>query len=281
MNRVIKDSIWSSRSLAKLSLGAQLHWPRWLLMADDWGCFNADTEVIKGLVYPKLKTITPGIIENLKDAYFNSGKLFLWSEGDREYGYFTSWSNHQFCNATHLDEEGKQNRHKRKTPEPPEKLLQEFLDLFKKENPPLTEDLERVRTLADKYRIPIPNPIPNPKEKGDPVKLSLGEHKNVKLTQEEHKKLQALVMPNQLGMYIENLSDYIASKGKQYKSHYATLRAWLRKDGLLKALPTKRPPIARKTEAKLTDKEHENGKEALKKIRQMTSGLGNLPKKGK
>jgi len=56
-----------------------------------------------------------------------------------------------------------------------------------------------------------------PPDKKPTNNLLLGEHENVKLTKEEHAKLKALVMPNQLELYIENLSDYIKSKGKQYK----------------------------------------------------------------
>lgn len=53
-----------------------------------------------------------------------------------------------------------------------------------------------------------------------------GEFKNVKLTKEEYHKLeQANLLP-----YIEKLSSYIASKGKKYKSHYATILNWSRKD---------------------------------------------------
>ena len=224
MNRVIKDLIWSSPSLAKLTLPAQLHWPRWLLMADDWGCFNADTDIIKGQVYPKLKAITPGIVDKLKDEYFNSGKLFLWLEGDRQYGYFTSWSNHQFCNATHLDEEGKQNRHKRKTPEPPKDLLEEYLNLFK-ENQPLTEELERVRTSADKYRNPIPIPIPNPNPKN-----IYGEYKKVKLTKDQYIKLLEDFGELKLKDFIKRLDEYIENTGKVYKNHNLTIRKWEKLD---------------------------------------------------
>ena len=106
-NRVIKDSIWSSPTLAKLPLDAQLHWPRWLLMADDWGCFNADPDVIRGLVYPKVPSITMRKILDLCQTYVKAGLLFLWEESERLWGYFTSWNGHQFCNVTHLDEDGK------------------------------------------------------------------------------------------------------------------------------------------------------------------------------
>src|SRR3972149_5348058 len=79
-NRVIKDSIWSSPSLAKLPVDAQLHWPRLLLMADDWGCFNADLDVILGLVYPKMKGMTLKKVEALLKVYFEAGMLFLWQD---------------------------------------------------------------------------------------------------------------------------------------------------------------------------------------------------------
>ena len=53
-----------------------------------------------------------------------------------------------------------------------------------------------------------------------------GEFKNVKLTKEEYKKLEE----KNLLPYIEKLSSYIASKGKKYKSHYATILTWSRKE---------------------------------------------------
>jgi hypothetical protein len=57
-------------------------------------------------------------------------------------------------------------------------------------------------------------------------KEKYGEFKNVLLTDEEYHKLeQANLLP-----YIEKLSSYIASKGKKYKSHYATILTWSRGD---------------------------------------------------
>ena len=53
-----------------------------------------------------------------------------------------------------------------------------------------------------------------------------GEFKNVRLTDEEYKKLEE----KNLLPYIEKLSSYIASKGKKYKSHYATILTWSRKE---------------------------------------------------
>ena len=66
------------------------------------------------------------------------------------------------------------------------------------------------------------------KEKKE-IKRAYGEFKNVKLTEEEENKLKER-FPNAYKDYIERLSAYIAQSGKRYKSHYATILNWSRKD---------------------------------------------------
>ena len=61
-----------------------------------------------------------------------------------------------------------------------------------------------------------------------PTKHKHGEYNNVLLTDEELEKLKAEYPDWQ--ERIERLSSYVASTGKSYKSHYATIRNWARKD---------------------------------------------------
>lgn len=56
-----------------------------------------------------------------------------------------------------------------------------------------------------------------------------GMYENVLLTDEDFQKLQE-EFPHDYTERIERLSEYIASTGKKYKSHLATIRAWARKD---------------------------------------------------
>lgn len=56
-----------------------------------------------------------------------------------------------------------------------------------------------------------------------------GMYENVLLTDEDYQKLQE-EFPTDFTERIERLSEYIASTGKKYKSHLATIRAWARKD---------------------------------------------------
>ena len=70
-----------------------------------------------------------------------------------------------------------------------------------------------------------------------PVKHKYGEYQNVLLTDDELQKLQEEYVD--YNERIERLSSYVASTGKSYKSHYATIRNWARKDSTQAAQPVR------------------------------------------
>lgn len=79
------------------------------------------------------------------------------------------------------------------------------------------------------------------KEKDIPYGISkkkYGEFENVLLDGQEHGKLVDSLGDIGAAEYIERLSAYLAQTGHRYKSHYATLLNWWRKDGK----PVKRTP---------------------------------------
>lgn len=97
-----------------------------------------------------------------------------------------------------------------------EKEIEKDIDIYKPSNDSLPPALvSKVDT----------EPI---KKKVKQVKHKHGEYNNVLLTDEELEKLKAEY--SDLDDRIERLSSYIASTGKAYKSHYATIRNWARKD---------------------------------------------------
>lgn len=67
------------------------------------------------------------------------------------------------------------------------------------------------------------------KEKKEIVRHKYGEYNNVLLTDEELDKLKA-EFPDDWKERIDRLSFYMASTGKSYKSHLATIRNWARED---------------------------------------------------
>ena len=62
-----------------------------------------------------------------------------------------------------------------------------------------------------------------------PTRHKYGTYKNVLLTDEDMNKLKS-EFPDDWQGRIERLSEYIASSGKAYKNHLATIRAWAKKD---------------------------------------------------
>ena len=74
-------------------------------------------------------------------------------------------------------------------------------------------------------------------EKGHPAH-TYGRYQNVFLTDEELADLQAS-FPTVWGQYIEKLSEYMASTGKRYQSHAATIRRWAGEDAKKAAPPTR------------------------------------------
>lgn len=62
-------------------------------------------------------------------------------------------------------------------------------------------------------------------------KEKFGQFQNVTLSEGELAKLKEHLGEEETKIKIEALSEYISSKGKKYKSHYATILSWARKEG--------------------------------------------------
>ena len=71
---------------------------------------------------------------------------------------------------------------------------------------------------------------------GQPTPAVYGRYKNIYLTDTELSELQA-ELPDTWDFYINRLSEYMASKGKTYDNHAATIRRW--RQAILKKPPHK------------------------------------------
>lgn len=98
-------------------------------------------------------------------------------------------------------------------------------------------DKEEGKDICDS----VPESPPPPAK---PKKHKHGEYQNVLLSDEELGKLQE-AFPD-WEERIERLSGYIASTGKKYKSHYATIRNWAKKDQQAQPIQRQATPAYRK-----------------------------------
>lgn len=86
-------------------------------------------------------------------------------------------------------------------------------------------EIELEKETEQEEEIEEAAPPPSPKA----VRHKYGAYKNVLLSDEDYAKLQA-EFPHDYTERIERLSEYIASTGKSYKNHLATIRSWARKE---------------------------------------------------
>jgi hypothetical protein len=89
--RLIDDSLLTSPSLAKCSPRAQDAFPRFILLADDFGCFEAFPRVLRAKGWPYREDVSEGDVWTFLEEYVAAGMACVWTEGERRWGYLTGW----------------------------------------------------------------------------------------------------------------------------------------------------------------------------------------------
>lgn len=131
--------------------------------------------------------------------------------------FLSSWEKYQSTDrlATIREKDRERKRRKREA----EKLLPQ-------------NSVECPRTSVDVPRIDIEGDIDKDKNKSISKKSPRhkhGEYQNVLLSDDDLEKLKA-EFPADWDQRIQRLSEYMASSGKSYKNHLATIRNWARRD---------------------------------------------------
>lgn len=133
--------------------------------------------------------------------------------------FLSSWEKYQSTDrlATIREKDRERKRRKREA----EKLLTQ-------------NSTEIPRTSMDVPRLDIEGDIDIDKDKNKSISKKSprhkhGEYQNVLLSDDDLEKLKA-EFPADWDQRIQRLSEYMASSGKSYKNHLATIRNWARRD---------------------------------------------------
>ena len=125
-NRIIKESINESKGLSECSLFAQDLYKRLITYADDYGRFNADTEIMRARLFPReLEEVTEHDLHEALTELVGNGKISLYKGIDikdchkKMYGCFPKWEEHQRVRNTRA-----------KCPEPHEEINDWYLRRF-------------------------------------------------------------------------------------------------------------------------------------------------------
>ena len=93
-NRIIKESICTSDTIAELSFMEESVFMRLIVLADDYGAFDGRPAIIKGKGFP-LKDITAKQISDALKKLETVGMIDLYDVGGKPYLQLKTWDKHQ------------------------------------------------------------------------------------------------------------------------------------------------------------------------------------------
>jgi hypothetical protein len=140
-SRTLREGLVASDKVAAMEPGPQDRFPRYFLLADDYGCFRVQAEVIKGDIYPRRPDITPKIVADDLVEFERVGCLMTWNtDGGHTYGFFIGWWEHN---------RKPRPTSRRKTPRPPHPKAEPPADSRHSEAPAEPELSFGSRSLPD------------------------------------------------------------------------------------------------------------------------------------
>lgn len=94
-NRIIKESIRTSKSINAMTDFQFRMWAYLVTYVDDYGRGSADPELLKGFVFPRRKGVTESTIEKTLAELATIGSIHLYEVDGESYLCFPNWSDHQ------------------------------------------------------------------------------------------------------------------------------------------------------------------------------------------
>lgn len=94
-NRILKESVCTSDTIASLSDFEYRVWTCLILLADDAGRGDARPAIIKGRGFPLRDRVTSKDIDAAVHGLAGKGCISLYTVGGKSYYYFPTWSEHQ------------------------------------------------------------------------------------------------------------------------------------------------------------------------------------------
>jgi hypothetical protein len=216
-NRILKESICTSEDIDGLSWFEESMFYRLITACDDFGRMDARPAVLKARLFPLKEGVTKNMVEKAIQSMERIGMLKTYMIDGHRFLKIVSWSKHQRMRTS-----------KEKYPGLCDDSPQDAASCG--ELPRVAEDCgSRARPCAGAESESNPNPNPNPNTNTKRARAAachaFGRFKNVQLTDEEYEKLGPTAAND-----VESLSLFMASKGKTYENHYATILNWRRRD---------------------------------------------------
>lgn len=226
-NRILKESICTSETIDQLTPLEETSFYRLLVNCDDYGLMDGRIPVLKARMYP-LRDMRHEQLAAIINKLASVGLVTLYAVGGKPFIRIANWDRHQQIRNS-----------KSRYPKPDDGNCKQLKSIDINCNQPISiapliqsNPIQSVSESVSESNTGDIAPAPvreNPPSRKAPKKTAHGEYGNVLLTDDELGKLKD-EYPTSWQQLIDRLSGYIASKGDKYKSHYATIKNWARKD---------------------------------------------------
>jgi len=211
-NRILKESICTSCEIDRLTTEEENLFYRLLVNCDDFGRMDARAPVLISKCYPlRIHKLDDEQVDTELQTLARVGLVTLYEINGKRYLFITNWEKHQQKRARHS-----------KYPDPNGVKSSAINRNHPQSNVPETTRIENTRI----ENADIKRNQKKPKDNKRPY----GEFQNVLLTDAEYNMLDARFGGPEAKNKIEVLSAAIESKGYKYKSHYAAILNWARRE---------------------------------------------------
>lgn len=207
--RYLKPEFFEDEHLAEHPFWLRLLFAGLWNIADKSGRLEDRPKRIKAKIFPYDNVNIEKGLSELNKIKSESKRAFIcrYEAGGERYIQIVNWDKHQKPHNTEKESI---------IPAPPKYNIL----LKEKRKGMVNGECENRKPLTPNGEITVKKPL---------KKCKYMEY--VYLTNEEYKKLIEKYGEVNVKEFIENLNDYIGSKGKKYKSHYYTILSWAKKEG--------------------------------------------------
>ena len=232
-NRILRETVCTSNSVDQLSWFEEVLFYRLIVNCDDFGRYDGRAAIIKNRLFPLKENLTLKTVENALHGLASAGLVALYYREDKRFLCLPTWGKYQNQRAKASKYPAPEECD---TMQPASTCMQMHADVPVFE---IRESRYENRDTGCENRRDAPAPAHEKSKKNTAARHEYGAYRNVLLSDEDLLKLRE-EFPDWEAR-IERLSEYIASSGKSYKNHLATIRAWARKDAEPQGKPAQRP----------------------------------------
>ena len=94
-NRIIKETVKTSEKIDSLTWFEEVLYYRMLVTADDYGCLDGRTVLLKNELFPLKENVTKKSVEEAIAKLVKVGLLCRYTANDKPYLFFPTWEKHQ------------------------------------------------------------------------------------------------------------------------------------------------------------------------------------------